>query len=403
LNKDWSRRNHHLFSPDRTAHRRAPRVCHLTSVHRADDTRIFFRECVTLARAGYDVFLVAPDAVTARVSGVEVIGVRGCRGSRLRRMVVTTSAVYRQAARLRADIYHFHDPELLPLAFLLWRRGKPVIFDVHEAIYEQIKMKDWLPLKSGVATIYKLIDRLSARLLPLVLAEDSYSLTYSRFTKEFVVVRNMPDVAFFDPFLVLDRGECDNGIFYVGDVTPERGIEVVLQALVHLSDRGVAPMFHCVGPADPRFIQKLTASPAFRRISDRVRFYGRLSLGEAYTIAKNCRGAVALLQPVPNYVSSYPTKIFEYMAVALPVITSNFELYRNVVEKEGAGVCVDPTNPTVVADALEALLCDPAASRAMGQNGRRAVERVFNWDAEARKLLNFYDRLLEGPSSPYYA
>jgi glycosyltransferase involved in cell wall biosynthesis len=370
-------------------------VCHLTSVHQADDTRIFLRECATLSAAGYDVSLVAPDAVTRRIDGIQVIGVPGSGGSRVRRIALTTGAVYRQAARLKADIYHIHDPELLPAAVLLRRRGRPVIFDVHEAICDQIKMKDWLPLNLWIAKIYAVIDRLSAQFLPLVLAEDSYSLNYSRFTNNFVVVRNMPDISFFNQFLVPDRGERAAGIFYVGGVTSQRGIEVMLHALAHLDARGVDAVFHCVGPADPKFIEQLTSAPPSRRISRRVRFYGRLGLKEAFTIAKTCRVGVALLQPMPNYVNSYPTKIFEYMAVALPVVTSNFQLYRDVVEKYGAGVCVDPTNPSAVADVLETLLRDPHTSRAMGRKGRRAVEDTFNWAAESRKLLSFYERLLD--------
>jgi glycosyltransferase involved in cell wall biosynthesis len=394
LSENCSDPNDHRHFLDSRKRRGSLRVCHFTSVHRADDTRIFFRECVTLARAGYEVFLVAPDAPSAAINGVQVIGVKGCRGSRLRRMLLTSNAVYRQAVRLKADIYHFHDPELLPLALLLRCRGKTIVFDIHEAISEQIKMKDWLPLNSLVSRVYRLVDRLSARLLPLVLAEDSYSAKYSRFTNKFAVVRNMPDLTFFNPFFMPDRTQCENALFYVGGVTRERGIEVLLEALVHLTDRGMDPVFHCVGPVLPQFTAELTASTAFRRISNRIRLYGRLTLQDAYTIAKTCRIGVAILQPLPNYLNSYPTKIFEYMAVGLPVITSNFPLYRSVVEKHGTGICVNPTDPLAVADALERLLAEPAVAKSMGQNGRKAAERVFNWDAEAKNLLDFYQGLL---------
>lgn len=375
------------------------RVCHLTSVHRADDTRIFFKECLTLARAGHQVFLVAADAATSRVAGVQIIGVRGSGGSRLRRMAITAPAVCRQAARLRADIYHFHDPELLPFAALLRLRGQPVVFDVHENISEQMKMKDWLPLKSVVGRAYRVLDVLASQLFPLVLAEQSYSAIYARFTDNFIVVQNMPDVAFLDQFKVTDRSGCGNGILYVGEVTKERGIQVVLDALAHLDQRGIEWVFHCVGPAHPTLLDEIENRPLFKRIKGRVRFYGRLSQEAAYAIARDCRVGIAVLQPVANYVSSYPTKIFEYMAVALPVIGSNFELYRNVIDRHGAGICVDPTDPVAIADALESLLRNPGTAGLMGRNGRRAVETEYSWDSEGQKLLAFYQRLVSTPGA----
>ncbi len=91
-------------------------VCHLTSVHPVEDVRIFHKECVSLAKHGFDVTLVAcgEPAYKQNKNGVNVVSLDVPVKNRFERMTKRTRAVYKKALEVDADIYHFHDPELLP-------------------------------------------------------------------------------------------------------------------------------------------------------------------------------------------------------------------------------------------------------------------------------------------------
>src|SRR5699024_2888763 len=113
-------------------------VVHLTSVHPRFDTRIFFKECQSLALSGYKVSLIVADVFHNETkSGVVIIDV-GKSQDRLDRIINVTRRVYSQALSLDADVYHVHDPELLPCALKLKRKGKIVVFDSHEDVSKQL-------------------------------------------------------------------------------------------------------------------------------------------------------------------------------------------------------------------------------------------------------------------------
>ncbi len=116
------------------------KVCHMTSAHPAEDVRIFHKECVSLSQAGYDVYLVQRGDSYEK-NGVHVVGAGLIPTNRLKRMTIGARKVYRIAKRLDCDLYHIHDPELLPYGLKLQKEGKKVVFDSHELYREQLKRK----------------------------------------------------------------------------------------------------------------------------------------------------------------------------------------------------------------------------------------------------------------------
>lgn len=370
----------------------AVRVVHLSSVHPAIDNRILNKECRSLAQAGYEVVLLAPHDREEVIEGVQIRPLGQWKG-RLGRLTVGSVEALRRALAERGDVYHVHDPELLLVAPLLrWRSRAAVIYDMHENVPKALASKTWIPqvLRPAAATLWRRLETLLLRTkMPVVFAERSYAKDYHRL-RHTVVVENMVASSLAS---VEAPKYADFTLVYVGGVTRGRGIGVTLAALESLWEMGETVRFECVGPI---YDQSLRAeSEAFaKRWGDRVRFHGRRSSAEAMKIAARAHVGLAILQPCPNYIESFPTKMFEYMGLGLPLIASDFPLYRNVVETEGTGICVDPTDSEAVIAAILSLKEDPATVAAMGERGKLAVAERYNWKGEEQKLLRFYESIL---------
>ena len=121
-----------------------PTVVHLTSVHTAFDVRVFHKECKSLARSGKQMVLIAPHQCDEVVDSIEVNGIRP-GGGRLARMTRTAWTLYREALRQNGDVYHFHDPELIPIGLLLAARGRTVVYDIHEDVPADVLHKGYIP------------------------------------------------------------------------------------------------------------------------------------------------------------------------------------------------------------------------------------------------------------------
>ena len=126
----------------------------------------------------------------------------------------------------------------------------------------------------------------------------------------------------------------------------------------------------------------------------KVRFHGWSSRTEVANILGDVRAGLVVLHPLKNYIDSFPTKMFEYMAIGLPVIASDFPLWRRIISDVNCGLFVDPQNPEAIAKAMQWILDHPQEAEDMGQRGRKAVEEVYNWKSESVKLANLYESLL---------
>ncbi len=375
------------------------KVVHLSTVHRASDMRSFQKELRTLAAAGYEAVYIVPHERDEIVDGVRIRAVRRAKG-RLGRVTRTAWAVLRAALDEDADLYHIqHVPELLLWTQLLRLRGKPVIYDMHENVPKALLTKTWLPplLRRVAARAYRLSERLLMRRMPVIFAEESYGRDYpwvhTSTGGNGVVVLNMPRV---DDLLAIAVPRADvPTLVYIGGVSEQRGSLVTLAALHLLRERGLRVDWDCVGPLSDGHARALRDQIARWGLADCVRLHGYLPTAQGHRLIAHGQIGLAVLAPIPNYVESYPTKMFEYMALGQAVIVSGFPLYRRVVDSVRCGICLDdPTDPVELANAVQWLLEHPDETAAMGARGREAVSSRYRWDTEAAKLLALYARVL---------
>jgi glycosyltransferase involved in cell wall biosynthesis len=369
----------------------AATITHMTSVHNRYDTRIFLKECCSLAKVeGYVVNLIVADGKGDEIRDHVHIYDVGLPNSRTHRLLKSTSMIFKKAVQLDSDIYHFHDPELIPAGLKLVKRNKQVIFDIHENIAEQIKQKSYLSpmFRSLLSRLFSAYEKRFINKFTLILAENSYAAYFDRFSANYTIVLNMPETDSLDEFVVDNRNSTE--LFYIGSITENRGIYLLLDALKIVSKQGVSFKMHFIGPCDDISVDM----NEYGDIKNNIVFHGRLELKEGFRISKNCMIGFSILKPIGNYITSYSTKIFEYMAVKLPVITSNFPLYKNVVEKYHCGLCVNPLDPKEIAEAICYMIKNPDIAKSMGENGKRAIARHFNWGIEQDKLFAVYVNLL---------
>ncbi len=365
------------------------KVCHLSSVHQRNDTRIFFKECLTLQKNGYDINLVIADGLGDETkSDVRIIDV-GKPINRFSRIFITTIKVFFNAKKLDADIYHFHDPELAPLCLFFRLLGKPVIFDVHENIKEQIKDKQWLSpvFANFFSFLFSFLNTIFTKSFSVIIAENSYSKIYKnqKSKHKFDVILNFPELQLLEQFKNLNRR--GNEFFYIGVISRDRGLDTILDSLNILDSKNYDFKMHFIG----RLYDEINWTK-YPKIREKIIFYGRMNLDEGYAISSNCVAGLAILKPIGNYVGSYPTKIFEYMAIGLPTITSNFALYKKIVEENNVGWCVDPYSPTDLAEVMMYILDSKSLSEI--SDFAISASSKYSWESESKKLLKMYHNIL---------
>jgi glycosyltransferase involved in cell wall biosynthesis len=366
------------------------KVCHMTSGHRSDDVRIFHKECVSLAKAGYDVFLVA-QGESYEKDGVHVVGVEKQTGSRLSRMLFTTKNVYKAALSIDADIYHIHDPELLMYATRLINKEKKVIFDSHENYPAQILHKEYLPkpMRLFIAFIYQnyekyILKRINAVVIPCKFGGHNI---FENIAKETVYIDNLPILSnIFDSNQKLSYPQVPS-ICYVGGLTYSRGITHLIKA-----SYGAGVKLILCGNFNPiEYHSQLMELPEYECVDYR----GFLNRDQVVDVYRESLIGMCTILNVGQYNKgdNFATKVYEYMSMGLPVIITDSPYARKVMEEYGFGICVQPDNVEEIASAIRYLLDNPDIAKQMGENGRRAVLDKFNWGIEEKKLIKLYDDL----------
>lgn len=373
-------------------------MCHFSSVHHQWDTRVFYRECRSLARH-FDTIFIGIGNYTGIKDGVKLIGIQKPKNLYIR-FFYTIFKVFIEAVKTDAQIYHIHDAEMIPFGIVLSHSGKKVIYDIHENTYQDILLKPWLPVSLRIffASFYNFWLRLGSHFMHyiIVVADPIYSDSFFVKKDQYTIIQNFADLKILEPFIIRDRFALPgNNLFYIGmirdmyyDIIP------LFDAMCLLNQRGITTHLHLIGYFGSKTDSSFESYKNWDQIKDQVIFYGFRELEEAYKISMQCKVGICLKNQPENMLVSHERKLFEYMAIGLPSIFCHKPIYSDLNKEYPIGLAVDLNNANQIADAIEALLSNSEILNSFALQNLRASKRTFNWHVEEAKLLNLYNNLL---------
>ena len=372
--------------------RKTYRIVHLTSAHPALDGRIFHKECRSLARAGYEVMQVGNYDLNGIIDGVRLRGL-GSNNGRFQRFTTRLFALCREAFRVDADLYHVHDPDLLIIGLLLRAAGKRVVYDIHEDLPTKILLKMYLPklIRKPLQWIVERMEDAAAGFMSgLITATPALKGRFTVVHTDTVTVNNFPILEEFSRPANVDWNSRQRTVTYFGGISEARGIREMLTAM-DLLPRTLGVRLELAGWFYVKALMSdLVTTPQWQHVN----WHGELDRNGLTVLLGRVLVGLVILHPEKSFITSQPTKLFEYMAAGIPVIASDFPLWRNIIQEANCGILVNPFDSQAIAAAIEYLVSNPCEAQNMGQRGRRAVEKRFNWANEEQTLLSFYSSLL---------
>lgn len=363
------------------------KVCHVTDVHEQNDIRILKKECCSLAKRGYDVHLVAPGCDTV-VQGVSIHGIGDIPSSRVKRMLFFSRKAYQYAMKINADIYQFHDPELIPFMLRLKKNGKKVIFDCHENILKQFAEKTYIPLflKKIFGDLFLIYITKSCSKFDAIISVDPYFCDqFKKINENTVLVANFPIIE----ELNINRNK-QNYIVFAGGVSVQWNHNTIIDAINEFDNL----TYVLCGRADSEYLEYLKTLPGWCR----VKYLGSVPHERVLEILQNAVAGVALCSYSQNTNGIIGTigntKLFEIMMSEIPVVCTNFKSWIEIVEKEKCGYCINYNNKEELVTCLRTIIESKEISDKMAENGRQAVEKYYNWDSQKKNLEELYEKLL---------
>jgi len=369
------------------------KIVHVTTAHPRTDTRVYLKEVDTLGKffPGQVVLIVA-DGLGDFVDSENRVSIRdiGCEKRRITHILLGIIRAFRLIRSIRPKIVHFHDPELLPLGILIKIFRIKVVYDVHEDLGSLPYSRDWIPkpIKKILSTSLSLFERFGTIFFDqIVVATPKIASLFS--AKKVITVQNYPIESELMETAPVPYRERENSFAFVGGVSRIRSAIEMVEA-IGLIDGVEVRLELAGGMESDELVSKLRSLGSWNLVTE----YGHVSREQMANILGRTRAGLVLYHPLPNHINAQPNKIFEYMSAGLPVIGSDFPLWRSIIDGSSCGLLVDPMEPSAIAKAMTWILEHPEESEQMGRNGYDAVRNKYNWREESKKLIACYDQLL---------
>jgi glycosyltransferase involved in cell wall biosynthesis len=343
---------------------------------------------MSLLTSGLEVILIAPNFEKA--SPIRLRLLCGPRAkTRAVRMLYSLFVYPILALRTKAEVIHFHDPELLIAGVWLRLLGRKVIYDVHEDVPADVSDKKWIParLRRPLAVLIDYGERACARCMSrIVAATPSIAKRFRR--EQVVLVQNFPLLSEMEIIRrsYVPYGKRSDRFVYIGSITEIRGARSMLKALDILCASSQTQLA-LGGEIWPEALRAELQSAASW---DQVDWLGWCDRGKMMEELGKARAGLVLFLPAKNHIEAQPNKLFEYMSAGIPVIASDFPLWREIIDTAKCGLLVDPNDPFCIASAMKWILDNPIEAAEMGRRGHDAVLSRYNWEKEAESLVAMY-------------
>lgn len=365
-------------------------VCHVTSAHFRYDVRIFHKECKSLANNGFNVTLLVNDNLENEViDNVNIISTNFMPKNRFQRMVKSKKYIKKYMNDIDADIYHFHDPELLPEAAWIKNKGKKVIFDFHEDVSQQILFKTWIPgkLRKIVSSIYKIYEENKAK------SFDALITVTPKFVERLELIN--PNTIMITNYPILKEIYCSlniqkkRAICFAGGISEQWNHENIIRSIESIDDIE----YILAGSGTDEYIEKLKNLDGWKK----VRYLGKIPHEKVSRIYSESMIGISLLSnntQVGDEGTLGNTKIFEFMESGLPVICSNNKIWKNIIEENECGIAINTDDIELIRQSILKLINNANISMKFGKNGKSAVTQTYNWKTQEDKLIELYKKIL---------
>ncbi|MCK4579248.1 MAG: glycosyltransferase [Candidatus Marinimicrobia bacterium] len=359
-----------------------------SSVHRWDDMRVYYKEANALSKE-HELRLVAvgdPNTVDTPDQDIEVVRLAGGNGlrGRLRRIL----EIIKRVLNDEYDVFHFHDPELLPVGWIAKIRGRKVLYDMHENALIMLLRRRWIPwplaLPVGLST--RVVELLSLFVFDgFILAERWYQRVFK--TAKCRTVLNYPMTGTtYEPGVREAGSHLD--LVYVGSLTTARGITDLIEAVSDLQAEGSSLKLHLYGKIDEEEVErKLSEHSA----ASWLHFHGWLAGEHVLQELSQYHVGVSPLRNKPGYRHSLPTKILEYAVAGLAIIASDLPASKNIVDELGCGITYKANDIVDLKKAIRAL--NDERERQLVVNSRHSSMQSYSWASQELELLKLYREL----------
>lgn len=366
------------------------KVVHITTVHQVFDVRIFHKEASTLASSGFDVVLIACADREEILNGVRILPLRK-PANRWERMTRTVWQAFRLALHEKADIYHFHDPELITAGLLLKVFGKRVIYDVHEDVAKDIYDKAYLPLwsKPVLRTAIKMYEWLALAAFDQIIAATS-SIEQNFRSNKVTLVRNVPILGELTAPVDIPFVTRPENVVYVGGLAEFNGVEQMVLAMERLPEDSNIRLILGGKFSSSEQENAIRALPGWERVD----YYGWVGREQIAGLFMQARAGLVVYQPTPNIMECEPNKFFEILSAGLPLIASNLPHWSKFIQQYECGTVVSPSDPCAIAVAIQSIVSQPDKAEEMGRRGQRTVIDDYNWGVDGSRLVDLYRDLV---------
>lgn len=360
------------------------RICQVTSVHKATDGRIFERECTSLAKL-YDVTLIAPNVEDYEKNGVHINGVTLPRNKFKR--ILHLNRVFDKMVEVDADVYHFHDPELIPLGLRIKKRGKLIIFDSHENHPAQISKKPFIP-KPFKTLAYRVYERYERRVLKqydaLVSVTPEIVERLRKINPNTIMLTNFPICKIAE-----DKRTWQRKIGFAGAINEGWKIHHIIEAIKDLD-----VTFELAGPVRSEYKQQLESLAGWKHVN----YHGVLPHQDVLNMLQCCSVGMAVsTDSNPNIGmkngSIGVTKLFEYMGLGLPVIATDLTIWKPIVVDNNCGFCVDCNDVDGITKYISFFLDNPKIAKEYGDKAKAIALEKYSWQTQEGTLFELYSSL----------